>query len=249
MSIIKTQHPITHVPKVTEDVIFPSGEIESDEPELESYLHLAQLMVLLNSLEWHWQSRQDFFAAGNLSIYYTPPGQNAPRVRGPDFFVAMNTECKPRKSWVVWQEGGKYPDAIVEVLSPSTAKTDRTKKKKIYQDTFGTANYFWFDPNPESLEFKGFHLVNGKYEEIQPNEQGLLWSESLGLYLGIYRQQLRWFTAEGELVLTPGESAAQERKAKEELQATNQELQEQLQQMEALLAEYREQLRDLSEDR
>ncbi|MDB9516060.1 Uma2 family endonuclease [Roseofilum reptotaenium CS-1145] len=112
MSTIETQHPTTHVPEVTEDLIFPSGEIESDEPELESYRHLAQLMLLLNSLEWHWQSRQDFFAAGNLSIYYTPPAQNAPRDRGPDFFVAINTEGKPRKSWVVWQEGGKYPDAM-----------------------------------------------------------------------------------------------------------------------------------------
>ena len=53
MSIIETQQPTTHVPEITEGVIFPSGEIESDEPELESYLHLAQLMVLLNSLEWH----------------------------------------------------------------------------------------------------------------------------------------------------------------------------------------------------
>ncbi|MBP0030917.1 hypothetical protein [Roseofilum sp. Guam] len=112
MSLIKTQYPTTQVPKVTEDAIFPSGEIQSDEPELESYRHLAQLMLLLNSLEWHWQSRQDFFAAGNLSIYYTPPAQNAPRDRGPGFFVAMNTEGKPRKSWVVWQEGGKYPDAM-----------------------------------------------------------------------------------------------------------------------------------------
>ncbi len=29
-------------------------------------------------------------------------------------------------------------------------------------------------------------IISGKYQPIEPNEQGLLWSEQLGLYLGIY---------------------------------------------------------------
>ncbi len=48
------------------------------------------------------------------------------------------------------KEGGKYPNVIVEILSDSTANIDRTKKKILYQNTFRTPNYFWFDP--ESLE-------------------------------------------------------------------------------------------------
>ena len=63
--------------------------------------------------------------------------------------------AKPAKvGWTVWEEHGKYPNVILETLSPSTANTDKDFKKKLYQDTFRTPDYFWFDP--ESLEFAGF---------------------------------------------------------------------------------------------
>lgn len=90
-------------------------------------------------------------------------------------------------------------------MSDSTAETDRGLKKEIYQETFRTPNYFWFDPN--SLEFKGFQLMVGKYEEIAANEQGWLWSQQLELFLGVHDSQLRFFTPEGKLVPTPEEVA------------------------------------------
>ncbi|NJP08528.1 MAG: Uma2 family endonuclease [Leptolyngbyaceae cyanobacterium RU_5_1] len=97
----------------------------SDEPELETSLHLAQIILLITCLEWWWQNRQDFFAAGNLSIYYQPIKLQSKKFRGPDFFVVLNTERRSRNSWVVANEGGKYPNLIVEILSPKTAKADR----------------------------------------------------------------------------------------------------------------------------
>jgi hypothetical protein len=126
-------------------------------------------------------------------------------VRGPDFFVVLGTERKIRKSWVVWDENGKYPNLIVEILSPTTAKTDRETKKELYQETFRTPEYFWFDPY--TLEFVGFYLIHGKYQPVEPNEKGHLWSEKLGLYLGIDQGLLRYFTSDGTLVPTPEESA------------------------------------------
>ena len=127
--------------------------------------------------------------------------------------VLGTTKNQNRRSWVVWEEGGKYPNVIVEILSESTAKTDREEKKQIYQDIFRTPDYFWFDP--ESLEFQGFTLISGKYQPIEPNEQGLLWSEQLGLFLGIYEDKLRYFNPDRELVPTPEEAASQERQQKE----------------------------------
>ncbi|HEY9747157.1 MAG TPA: Uma2 family endonuclease, partial [Allocoleopsis sp.] len=159
--------------------------------------------------DWCWQERNDYFAAGNLTIYYSPRQRKSEQFRGPDFFVVLGTERKPRKSWVVWEEEGKYPNIIVELLSPSTADTDRGLKKQIYQDIFRTPDYFWFDP--DRLEFAGFHLVDGRYEPLEPNAQGLLWSQQLELFLGIHEAQLRFFTAEGQLVPTPEESAEAER--------------------------------------
>ncbi len=208
---------------VPDEIIFPEGDLWSDEPPLESNLHLRQIILLIQSLEWLWQDRDDFFAAGNLTIYYNPEQRKSEDFRGPDFFVVLGTERRlERKSWVVWQEGGKYPDLIVEILSSSTAKIDRGEKKQIYQDIFRTPDYFWFDP--ETLELQGFRLVEGEYQAIEPTEQGWLWSGRLELYLGVYEKQLRYFTAQEELVPLPEEVTKQaERKVQQAEQQVEQE--------------------------
>jgi len=196
-----------------DEVKFPPRDIWSEEPPLESYAHLQQILILLQCLEWLWQERNDYFAAANLTIYYSPNQKKSEDFRGPDFFVVLGTERRlDRKSWVVWGEGGKYPDVIVEILSPSTAKVDCGQKKQIYQDIFRTPDYFWFDP--ETLEFQGFRLMEGQYQAIEPTDRGWLWSDRLGLFLGIYQQQLRYFNREGELIPTPAEVAKQERQEK-----------------------------------
>ncbi len=198
---------------ITESVIFSPGDLYSDEPPLETELHLEQIMLLLKCLKWLWRDRNDFYAAGNLTIYYSQNKRKTEDFRGPDFFVVLDTERKTRKSWVVWEEDGKYPHVILEILSESTANTDKELKKKLYQDTFRTPDYFWFDPY--TLEFAGFHLVDGKYQPLELNNQGHLWSQQLELYIGIYQGLLRYFTPEGELVPTPEEQAEFERQQKE----------------------------------
>ncbi|MFB8791570.1 MAG: Uma2 family endonuclease [Potamolinea sp.] len=199
--------------ELPEDVIFPPGDLYSDEPPLESELHLRQIILLFKCLEWLWRDRNDFYAAGNLTIYYSPRQLKSEDFRGPDFFVVLETDRKTRKSWVVWEEEGKYPNVILEIISPSTANTDKDFKKKLYQSTFRTPDYFWFDP--ETQEFAGFHLLDGDYQPIKANPQGLLWSQQLGLYVGIYQGLLRFFTPELELVPTPEEAADAERQEKE----------------------------------
>ncbi len=252
---------------IPEEIIFPPGEIESNEPPLETYLHLQQMLLLIKCLDWLWRERNDYFATGNLTIYYSPQQRKSEDFRGPDFFVVLNTENKPRKSWVIWEENGKYPNVIIELLSSSTAQTDRGSKKQIYQDIFRTPEYFWFDP--ESLEFVGFELLRGTYSQLQPNEQGWLWSEQLELYLGIHQRKLRFFTREGQLVATPEEAAiAQQQRAEQEQQRAEQEQQraeqeqqraeqeqqraeqeqQRAEQAEALLARYRERFGEFSEE-
>jgi Uma2 family endonuclease len=187
---------------------FPPSDLISEEPPLETYRHLMQIILLLTCLEWHWQDRHDFFAGANLSIYYNIRQLRNRDFRGPDFFVVLATERKERKSWVVWEEDGKYPNLILEILSESTAATDRGLKKQLYQDVFRTPEYFWYDPY--SFEFQGFHLSDSCYQAIEPNPQGWLWSQQLNLYLGIHSEQLRFFTSAGQLVPTPQEDASQQ---------------------------------------
>ena len=189
------------------EIILPPSNLESDEPPLESDLHLLQIKLLLDSLNWLWRERQNYYATGNLTIYYNPQKIKARDFRGPDFFVVLDAEKRPRKSWTVWDEGGKYPNLIIEVLSKSTAAVDKKKKKQLYQDIFRTPDYFWFDP--ETLEFEGFHLVDGEYYPLEPTENGWRWSQQLQLFLGLHNQQLRFFTPDKTLVPSLEELAAQ----------------------------------------
>jgi Uma2 family endonuclease len=192
--------------------LFPI-EIESDEPELESDLHREQINLLVRLLKYYWRDRQDVYVTGNLTVYYNPDKLTNRDFRGPDVFVVLDAEKRDRKSWVLWNEGNKYPNLVIELLSDSTAKVDRNTKKQLYQDLWRLPNYFWFDP--DSLEFAGFKLVDGAYQAIAPNQQGLLWIDQLELYLGICDRKLRWFSADGQIIPLPEE---QEKVAKEQAQ-------------------------------
>ncbi len=222
---------------------WPAGlprDLYSDEPEMESDLHLRQLILLLSCLNWLWRESQSaamgdrlnyYFAAGNLTIYYSEQCIKTRDFRGPDFFVVKNVDPRPRKSWVLWEEQGRYPDVIVEVLSDTTAKVDRTTKKALYQNTFCTPEYFWFDP--DTLEFAGFALVDGVYAPIPPNVQGWMWSAELNLFLGIHAGFLRYFTPAGVLVPTPAEAALAAEAQLEQTEAQLEQAEAQLEQAEA----------------
>jgi hypothetical protein len=121
---------------------------------------------------------------------------------------------EPRNSWVVWEEGGRYPDLIIELLSDSTAKVDRTDKKSLYQNIFHTPEYFWF--SPVTLEFAGFRLTGKQYEPIPIDARGWRWSEVLELYLGVANGQLRYFNDAGEMAPTPTEAAKWEQQQTEQ---------------------------------
>lgn len=218
-------------PLVGEDIAdgieLPPTNLDSDEPPLETDLHRNQIDLLIRLLQYWWQDRQDFYISGSLTVYYNKQQLKSRDFRGPDVFVVLGTEKKNRRSWAIWEEGGKYPNVVIELLSSFTATVDRGAKKTLYQDVWRVPEYYWF--HPETLEFEGFRLVGGHYEAISRTERGRLPSEQLGLELGIHEQQLRWFTAEGLLIPLPEEverqraeqerqRAEQERQAKERLE-------------------------------
>jgi Uma2 family endonuclease len=207
-----------------DDIVLPPTDLDSDEPPLETDLHLQQIILFLECLNWWWRDRNDFYASANTTIYYSDKQLKSRDYRGPDFFVVLGVERRPRKSWVVWGEDGKTPNVIIEILSKSTAAVDKGIKKQIYQDTLRVCDYFWFDP--DSLEFAGFSLLNGQYQPLQPNPQGWLWSQQLELFLGIEQEKLRYFTAEGQKLLSPTEAAlAATQKVEQETQRAEQEAQ------------------------
>jgi Uma2 family endonuclease len=180
---------------------------------MESSLHYTQLLILVTCLEWLWRDREDFFIGANLSVYYSRQQLKNRDFRGPDFFLVKDTEKRPRLSWVIWEEDGKYPNVIIELLSDSTAKVDKGLKKQLYQNQFRTPEYFWFSPN--TLELVGWRLTDSEYKTIPASENGWYWSQELGLYLGVFENRLRYFSVEGRLIPTLEEANLEEIKQAE----------------------------------
>ncbi len=165
--------------------------IEDDGEPLETPWHRAEINLLIDSVVWHRRGRTDFFPGGNMFVYFSRKQNKGHFYKGPDFFLVNNVDgTVERKYWWVFEEDGRFPDIIIELLSPTTADEDRTTKKKLYEKTFRTPEYFCYDPDEKKLQ--GWKLVNSNYQKLKPNEKGWLWSEELGLWLGVCGKAFIW---------------------------------------------------------
>jgi len=184
---------------------------------LESLWHLHAMNLLIETAIYHFRDREDFFVGGNMFLYYNVLRQRHKDFRGPDFFFVWGVERRrEREYYAVWQENNRFPNVIVELLSPTTAAIDRGEKRDLYQNTFHTPEYFLCEPQVTTLE--GLRLnAQQVYEPIQANDRGWLWSEQLQLWLGAWYGEwadqtmtwLRFYDADGRLVPTFAEAAWQ----------------------------------------
>jgi Uma2 family endonuclease len=211
----------------------PFELIVSDGKPLEDSLHLVQMSLLTHLIgrAMAEQGRTRFFTAANTFVYYSVEQaqevfrevtQNLPEraFRGPDIYFVDDVDPRDRSHWVAWEEDGRLPDVIFELLSPSTRRKDRTEKKDLYARIFGTAEYYLYDWKRRKLE--GNRLAPGDvYQPIPPDAQGQFWSEQLGAFVGLWhgvldRHEYTWirlFHADGSLVLTATEAAEQRAEA------------------------------------
>ena len=176
------------------------------------------------------QGRKDFYTGGNIFVYYSveqarevaeevKKGLEQRAFRGPDvFWVGGVDPDRERQVWIAWEEGGRLPDVIIELLSPSTKHKDRNEKKDLYARVFRTAEYFMHDPETRKLE--GFRLAGRFYRPIEPDEHGRLWSEQLGVSFGVWHgvverrkdDWVRLYHPDGSLVPTKDELLEVERR-------------------------------------
>ncbi len=193
---------------------------------MESNWHRLAMNLLIESVHSHWRDRTDYFAGGNMFVYYSLEqiqnlhDMKKTTYRGPDVFVVKDVDgTYDRDSWVAWEEEGRYPDVIVELASPTTISADMTTKKHLYEQTFHTLEYFCYDPRSEQL--RGWRLVEGVYQEIQPNNKNWLWSRQLQTWLGTWKGEflrinavwLRLYGQDETIVPTLEESQAQRAEA------------------------------------
>jgi Uma2 family endonuclease len=211
----------------------PTDLIFDDGVPLESNRHRIAMNVLIDAAQKALQDQLNSFVGGNMFVYYSRDQAMNRDFRGPDFFAVLNVDGKrERQGWVIWEESGRYPDVIIELMSPSTAKVDLGIKKLLYEGTFHTAEYYVYNPF-DANSLMGWRLDGSQcYQPCEPNQQGWLWCETLGLWLGIWEGQLRrepavgtahwlrFYDRDGNLVPLPEELAEQEHERAEQAEQT-----------------------------
>lgn len=207
--------------------------------------HMRQLSLLTSTFDVAWAGRDDVYVGGNMFVYFSALQIKKNDFRGPDLFIVLNTKKRVRKSWVVWEEGGRTPNVVVEFVSPTTEHVDRGEKMRIYSRLLRVPNYFIFDP--ETLQLDGFQLdlQSSTYVPIKPDANGDLDCSELGLRVGVRQGQfggiddhwLRFIDKSGHILPTSDDVAKQQtenarlaneqaRQARDELRASEERAQQ-----------------------
>ncbi len=169
------------VPGVAEnqaEVVYP----ESDgAPMGETGFHVHATLHLYQSLRHAFRNAPDVYVAADMFMYYE---QGNPRaVKAPDVMVIKGVPNDERRTFKLWEEH-QPPAVIFEISSKSTMIDDLVVKSILYA-SLGVREYFIFDPLHEYLEAQlvGFVLEAQEYRPLEPEADGSLVSQELGLLL------------------------------------------------------------------
>jgi len=186
---------------IATDVLYP----ESDgKPVAETDWHIWQLLFTRAVLSDFFRDRPDAYASGNMLLYYEEGNPKA--CIAPDVFVVLGVPKHMRRTYKLWEER-QPPSLVIEITSLSTRRQDERSKRALYAQ-LGVAEYFLFDPLDEYLHppLQGYRLVGTEYKRIEPDAEGALVSQMLGLRLQRedWRLRLTVITT-GERLLQPDE--------------------------------------------
>ena len=212
-------------PRLTLPTMYDLKSEDPEEPGLPEEYHGYQPLLLRHTFKPTNCDPDEVFIGADINLYYDLRHLNW--YKRPDWFAVVGVSRlyegrDLRNSYVMWQELVS-PFVVVELLSPGTEDEDlgRTVRQlekpptkwQVYEQILRVPYYFVFSRYTNELQ--AFRLVGGAYESLDVGDEGLLITQ-LGLRLGLWqgryenieRLWLRWFTASGELILTPSEEAA-----------------------------------------
>lgn len=198
-----------HMP-TEDDLPYDDGE------PMDSGINWINMTLLRITLMRAWAGR-NFYIGGDQFVYFSMDQVRTRDYKGPDVFVVLDVDPRIRKSWVLWDEGGKSPDVIIELMSPTTQHKDRVENLRIYRDLLRVPEYFWYDIDTGKLQ--GWTLTATGYQPMTPDAQGRLYSARLDLLLVIHESSfhgatlpwLRWAAPDGTILPTDEEAAEAER--------------------------------------
>jgi Uma2 family endonuclease len=199
---------------------------ESDGTFVKNFQEHPQSIVLTSSItpvleKLHPDGR--YCIGQDSGIYWRmmePPEKGA---EAPDWFYVPNVspllDGEYRRSYVLWQEF-VAPLIVIEFVSGSgkeehdatpPSKTEKAGKFWVYEQAIRIPFYVIFDGFRDNLE--AYHLRDGRYVKMQPNERGHYSIMPMGVELGLKSENgvswLRWWDESGNLLFTGDERAVQ----------------------------------------
>ncbi len=203
---------------------------ETDGTFVKNFQEHPQSILLTTSIEPLLRQRHpdgNYCIGQDSGIYWNIEAvQTDDPVRGaeaPDWFYVPDVppalQGRLRRSYVLWKE--LVPPFIVIEFASGDGREERdttpsTGKFWVYERFIRPAFYAIYLVDPGTVEV--YHLVDGRYERMSSNERGHYPIPSLGVELGIWHGRyanvelpwLRWWDAQGTLLLTAEERAERE---------------------------------------
>ncbi|MBN4005213.1 Uma2 family endonuclease [Nostoc sp. LPT] len=211
---------------------------DSDGTFVKNWQEHPQSILLTDSItpvleELHPDSQ--YCIGQDLGIYWRltdPPEKGA---EAPDWFYVSNVpptlEGKTRRSYVLWKEY-VAPLIVIEFVSgdgseerdntpPSQGEGGNVGKFWVYEQAIRVPYYGIYEVAKAQVEV--YHLIDNTYQLMKPNERGHYpiapMGVELGIWQGLYQNAelpwLRWWDAQGNLLLTGYERTEVERQRAE----------------------------------
>jgi Uma2 family endonuclease len=197
-------------------VVDVSHLVTEDDTPVDNIFSERQMDLLVDSLYASWRGPAEdmpFVAMANVALYFALRQQ--PLV--PDVLISLDVRLpgdvwkKENRSYLIW-EYGKPPEVVVEIVS--NRKGQEKGQKLAQYARLGIPYYVVYDPyrllgdKPLTV----YSLREGRYREsenMQLSGVGLGVTLAPGVYRGMQATWLRWQDAEGNMLLTGEEQAAQ----------------------------------------
>jgi Uma2 family endonuclease len=200
---------------------------ESDGTFVKNFQEHPQSIVLTSSIEPVLQKLHPdghYCIGQDSGIYWrlTEPAEKG--AEAPDWFYVPNVppllDGEYRRSYVLWKESVPPLIAIEFVSGNGSEERDETPPSEsekagkfwVYERAVCIPFYAIYEVRKAAVEV--FHLVDGHYEKLSPNDRGHYPIVPMGVELGILFGAestpvpwLRWWDADGNLLLTGDERA------------------------------------------
>jgi Uma2 family endonuclease len=197
---------------------------DTDGTFVKNFQEHPQSIILTSSIEPTLQKLHPdgcYCIGQDSGIYWrlTEPAEKG--AEAPDWFYVPNVSPllngEYRRSYVLWKEV-VAPLIAIEFVSGNgseerdatpPSETDKVGKFWVYEQAIRIPFYAIFEAKKASVEV--YHLVDGRYEQLSPNDRGHYPIAAMGVELGIKEDVgipwLRWWDQTGNLLLTGDERA------------------------------------------